>query len=359
MKGGSGGAEEREMDFSKIVQPLLKWYKKNARVLPWRNNPTPYRVWISEIMLQQTRVEAVKPYFERFMREIPDVRALAAVPVGKLLKLWEGLGYYSRARSLKKAAQAVVEEYGGHLPRSAAGLRKLPGIGDYTAGAIASIAYGLPEPAVDGNVLRVASRLAASRRDISSPAVRRDLREILRKIYPAGQAGAFTQSLMELGATVCLPGGAPLCSACPLAGLCRAHRDGVETALPVKAPKPPRRITELTVFLLLHGGRAALRRRPETGLLAGLWEFPNVPGTLSPAEADAVLSGWGIRPAAAEKLPAARHIFTHLEWHMTGYLIRAENESAGFIWTDLPGLFRDYAVPSAFGAYLNFLKRWA
>lgn len=345
------------MDYSEIVSPLLAWYAKNARLLPWRDNPTPYRVWVSEIMLQQTRVEAVKPYFERFMREIPDVQALATVPEEKLLKLWEGLGYYSRARSLKNAAQIVVRECGGELPQSAEELRKLPGIGDYTAGAVASIAYGLPEPAVDGNVLRVASRLAAFRQDVSLPAVKRELREKLQKVYPAGKAGAFTQALMELGATVCLPNGKPVCTRCPLAGLCAAHRSGVEMKLPVKPPKPERKKMDLTVFILLHEDRAALHRRPEKGLLAGLWEFPNAPGALSPAEADDVLRGWGVQAAGMEPLPAAKHIFTHLEWHMTGYLVRTENEAVGFTWADSCGLFRDYAVPSAFSAYLRLLKR--
>jgi A/G-specific adenine glycosylase len=344
------------MDYSEIVSPLLAWYAENARMLPWRDNPTPYRVWVSEIMLQQTRVEAVKPYFERFMREIPDVQALAAVSEEKLLKLWEGLGYYSRARSLKNAAQIVVREYDGKLPRNAEGLRKLPGIGDYTAGAVASIAYGLPEPAVDGNVLRVASRLEASKQDISLPAVKRELRKKLREVYPAGKASAFTQALMELGATVCLPNGKPICTRCPLAGLCAAHRFGSETELPVKPPKPKRKKMDLTVFILLHEGRAALHRRPEKGLLAGLWEFPNAPGALSPADAEKALRGWGVRPTEMEPLPPAKHIFTHLEWHMTGYLVHTENEAVGFTWADSCGLFRDYAVPSAFSAYLRLLR---
>ncbi|MCI1955399.1 MAG: A/G-specific adenine glycosylase [Oscillospiraceae bacterium] len=344
------------MDYSKIVSPLLKWYKRNARSLPWRDDPTPYRVWISEIMLQQTRVEAVKPYFERFLREIPDVRALAEIPEGRLLKLWEGLGYYSRARSLKKAAGVLLEQYGGRLPASAEELKKLPGIGEYTAGAIASIAYGLPEPAVDGNVLRVAARLAASHRDVSAPGVKRELRESLRAVYPAGNAGAFTQSLMELGATVCLPNGAPLCGACPLAGLCEARRKGEEAALPVKAPKAERRKEDRTVFLILCGGAVAVRRRPETGLLAGLWEFPGVGGALSPERAENVLRGWGLSVGTMEPLPKAKHVFSHIEWRMTGYFVRVPKTAAGFAWAEIPALFRDYAVPSAFRAHLKFLR---
>ena len=344
------------MDYAKIVSPLLAWYLQNARKLPWRDEPTPYRVWVSEIMLQQTRVEAVKPYYERFLRELPDISALASAPEEQLLKLWEGLGYYSRVRSLQKAARAVVERYGGELPADAEELRRLPGIGDYTAGAIASIAFGLPEPAVDGNVLRVAARLSASHEDISDPARKAELREILRKIYPAGKAGDFTQALMELGATVCLPNGTPRCEDCPLAELCEARRSGQETVLPVKAPKPQRREEKLTVFRLLHGSRAALRKRPETGLLAGLWEFPNRPGALSPAEAGDALRAWGVSAARTEPLPEARHVFTHLEWHMTGYLVRAENECDPFSWAEADSVLREYALPSAFKIYRKILK---
>ena len=347
------------MDYSQIVEPLLAWYAANARSLPWRDDPTPYRVWISEIMLQQTRVEAVKPYYERFLREAPDVRTLAAMPEEKLLKLWEGLGYYSRARSLQKAARIVAEQYGGELPRDARQLRTLPGIGEYTAGAIASIACGQPEPAVDGNVLRVAARLSASRRRIGDPEGKEELRGELRKVYPAGRESEFTQSLMELGATVCLPNGAPLCGACPLAALCAAHREGLERQLPAKAPKPERRREELTVFVMLCGGRAALRRRPESGLLAGLWEFPNVPGSLSPEQAAAQLERWGVHALKTEALPAAKHVFTHLEWNMTGYLTEAADAGGTFDWTELPELFRGRAVPSAFGAYRRLLAEKA
>ena len=347
------------MDFKEIVEPLLAWYAKNARSLPWRDDPTPYRVWISEIMLQQTRVEAVKPYFERFVRELPDVRALAEVPEDRLLKLWEGLGYYSRAKNLQKAARLMMERCGGALPQSAEELAKLPGVGGYTAGAVASIAYGLPEPAVDGNVLRVASRLEASRRDIAGPAVKKELRGRLRAAYPEGRASAFTQALMELGATVCLPNGAPLCESCPLAMLCEARRAGVQNELPVKAPKPARRVENRTVFLLLSGGMAALRRRPETGLLAGLWEFPNEAGKLSAAQAEETARAWGLAPASVEPLPPAKHVFTHVEWRMTGYLIRAEQPDGGFVWAEPEDLFRDYAVPSAYRAYLRTLRRLA
>ncbi len=347
------------MDFSQIVEPLLAWYGKNARVLPWRNDPTPYRVWVSEIMLQQTRVETVKPYFERFVREVPDVAALAALPEDRLLKLWEGLGYYSRARNLQKAARAVVERYGGRLPADAAELRKLPGIGDYTAGAVASIGFGLPEPAVDGNVLRVAARLSASHRDVSAPAVKRELAARLREIYPRGRAGAFTQALMELGATVCLPNGAPRCEACPLFSLCEGRKAGEAALLPVLAPKPARRTEERTVFLLLCGGAVAVRKRPETGLLAGLWEFPCAPGLLSPQQAAERIAAWGLSASELEALPDAKHVFTHLEWHMSGFLARVPKRNGAFVWPQRERIFRDYAIPSAYRVYLGCLRRFA
>ncbi|MGX8711302.1 MAG: A/G-specific adenine glycosylase [bacterium] len=349
----------------KIVKPLLSWYDANARVLPWRDNPTPYRVWVSEIMLQQTRVEAVKPYFERFTSELPTVAALAAAPEEQLMKLWEGLGYYSRARNLQKAARAVVEQYGGVLPEQPEELLLLPGIGEYTAGAVASIAYGKPAPAVDGNVLRVLSRVTASREPIGDLAVKRGFADRLREIYPAGRAGAFTQSLMELGAIVCVPNAAPKCEECPLSALCAAHAQGIEPELPVKAEKKKRTIEEKTVFLILCGEKAALRKRPEKGLLAGLWEFPNTPGRLSPQQAADWLKTLGVSPVKTERLPASKHIFTHREWHMTNYLVTAESTApdgaapdSGLVWADREELAQTYTLPTAFqGCLRQFLSR--
>ena len=304
-----------------LEKPLLSWYRRQARELPWRENRDPYRIWVSEIMLQQTRVAAVIPYYQRWMAELPDVAALAAVEEEKLLKLWEGLGYYSRARNLKKAAGVIMEQHGGQFPRHYAELLKLPGIGEYTAGAIASIAFGERVSAVDGNVLRVAARNALLEGDIMDTRFRREMRQRMDQATPANRPGDFNQALMDLGATVCLPGGAPLCDACPLAGFCAAHAAGREQSLPVKRKKAPRRLEEMTVFLLLHQGRVALRKRPDTGLLAGLWEFPHVPGALDEACAGAVLAFWGLRPLEWRQKIEAKHIFTHVEWHMTGYLL--------------------------------------
>ena len=338
-----------------MAEPLLAWYDAHKRTLPWRGTRDPYKIWVSEIMLQQTRVAAVIPYYQRWMAELPDVAALAAVEEEKLLKLWEGLGYYSRARNLKKAAGVIMEQHGGQFPHHYAELLKLPGIGEYTAGAIASIAFGERVSAVDGNVLRVATRTALLEGDIMDTRFRREMRQRMDQATPADRPGDFNQALMDLGATGCLPGGAPLCDACPLAGFCAAHAAGREQSLPVKRKKAPRRLEEMTVFLLLHQGRVALRKRPDTGLLAGLWEFPHVPGALDEAGAGAVLAFWGLRPLEWRQKIEAKHIFTHVEWHMTGYLLEVRQAAGDFTWaagTDLEVM----AVPSAFGNYLDEVR---
>ena len=339
------------------VAPLLGWYGANKRSLPWRDNPTPYRVWISEIMLQQTRVEAVKPYYRRFMAELPDVESLAAVDDDRLMKLWAGLGYYSRARNLKKAARLVVDEYGGVFPHSRGELLKLPGVGDYTAGAVASIAMNLPEPAVDGNVLRVVSRLTGSREDIAKPQTKQVFSDALRKIYPPGRCGDFTQALMELGATVCLPNGEPMCLVCPWRGLCAACREGSTDEIPVKAAKKARSIEEKTVFLLRCGEKAAFRRRPRAGLLAGMWELPNVEGVLPAAQASAQAAQWGAEPLCAVPAGKAVHVFTHKEWHMQGFRIECGREAEAFAWMTRSEFEAALALPSAFRGFLEFLWR--
>nr|NSL46802.1 A/G-specific adenine glycosylase [Dendrosporobacter quercicolus DSM 1736] len=334
-----------------IVQPLLAWYDANARILPWREQPTPYHVWISEIMLQQTRVEAVKPYFDRFIRTLPDIAALAHAPVEQLLKLWEGLGYYSRARNLQKAAGLMLDKYGGELPRSYEELRTLPGIGPYTAGAIASIAYGIPVPAVDGNVLRVVARLTACSEDIGKESVKKQMAGMLKQILPDDRTGDFNQALMELGAMICLPRGVAKCASCPVAGLCRARELDIVTTLPVKAAQKARRQEQKTVFVILAQGRVALKQRPAKGLLAGLWELPNENSCLTTAKAQELLALWGVRVDAIHKLPAAKHVFTHLEWQMTGYAVYAANCTAGLIWLKPEQLTENLALPTAFKPY--------
>ena len=332
--------------------PLLEWFRDNARTLPWRDDPTPYHVWLSEIMLQQTRVAAVLDYYRRFLEEAPDISALAALPEERLLKLWQGLGYYSRARNLQKAAKVIVDEYGGQFPADYANLRALPGVGDYTAGAICSIAFGQAVPAVDGNVLRVYARLCGDDGDISAPTMKKRAAAAVAAAMPLNAPGAFNQALMELGATVCLPKAAPLCEKCPAKGFCAALAQDRITELPVKAPKKPRRIEERTVWLISRGNRVALRRRPDKGLLAGLWEFPNEPGD-GPLPA-----AWGIKALSGEYAGQARHIFTHIEWRMTIRAARAASDSLppGWVWARGVELEEKYAVPSAFGRALELAK---
>ena len=331
---------------------IADWDAAVRRDLPWRRSPTPYHVWISEIMLQQTRIEAVIPYYERFLAELPDVAALAAVDDDRLMKLWEGLGYYSRARNLKKAAQQVIERFGGALPATVEELRSLPGIGDYTAGAIASLAFHQAEPAVDGNVLRVLSRLLASKDDVMSPAVRKAVTEQLRDVYPSGERAALlTEGLMELGETVCIPNGEPLCDACPAAALCRARAAGDPTQYAVRSAPKARRIEERTVLLLRCGGKYAIRRREEKGLLAGLWEFPSCEGTLTREEIAVQFPD----ALSLEPCGSAKHIFTHVEWHMTGWRVELPEEAPGYVWETAETIRTAYSVPTALKYYLKQL----
>lgn len=324
--------------------PLLEWFRDNARRLPWRDEPTPYHVWLSEIMLQQTRVAAVLDYYKRFLAEAPDPAALAALPEDRLMKLWQGLGYYSRARNLQKAAKVIVERYGGRFPADYAAVRALPGVGDYTAGAICSIAFGLAVPAVDGNVLRVYARLCGDGGDITAPRMKRKVAQAMERVIPVHAAGTFNQALMELGATVCLPNGTPLCPRCPARDFCTALAQERVDELPVKAPRRPRRVEERTVWLIFHQNRVALRRRPARGLLAGLWEFPHEPGD-GPLPA-----GWKIGVRSDEHVGQTRHIFTHIEWRLTLRAVEAETDAlpSGWVWADKSELEHQYAVPNAF-----------
>ncbi len=333
---------------------LLQWYDRAARDLPWRvkgGRGEPYRVWISEVMLQQTRVEAVIPYYARFLHALPDIPALAAVDTDMLYKLWEGLGYYSRARNLREAACICVSRYAGMLPDSRAALLELPGIGDYTAGAIASIAYGERVPAVDGNVLRVWARFTADARDILDVGVRREMRDAVAEIVPQNRPGDFNQAMMELGATLCGPNTAPRCEECPLRDSCRGYADGIAALLPTRAPKKPRRVEELTVILPYAQGRLGLRRRGESMVLAGQWEYPNVPGTLDEAGIVETLRTWELNPTKLTPLPPAKHLFTHIEWRMTAWRADVEKASPALTWASPDEIAASYALPSAFKAW--------
>lgn len=402
--------QEQEMAGS-----LLSWYRGNRRILPWREDPTPYHVWISEIMLQQTRVEAVKGYYARFTEELPDIPSLAAAPEDRVLKLWEGLGYYSRARNLQKAAQVICRDYGREMPRSLAELRKLPGIGPYTAAAIASIAFGENIPAVDGNLLRVFARTSLYSDDIRSEEAKKRASAYFASLFdaavrqqgsisgqnistdnaesdagteqtaespesknlysgaaagggpPANIPGSLNQALMDLGAGVCGPNGEPECGNCPWNRFCRAHimTPGREIQLPVMPAKKPRRVEELTVLLVQDAGRTVLRRRPGKGLLAGMYEFPETEGHLTEEEAVRYVRGLGFEPLHVEPVGEAKHIFSHVEWHMTGYAIRVDELSekgydskggAGAVLLAETGEIRDhYSIPSAFRYYREWI----
>ena len=330
-----------------LPQWLLPWYEQNKRDLPWRQDREPYHIWVSEIMLQQTRVEAVKGYYTRFLAALPDIPALAACDDDALHKLWEGLGYYSRVRNLKKAAQQIVSAYGGVFPRDYGSVRSLPGIGPYTAGAICSIAFDLPTPAVDGNVLRVVARLWDDGTPIDTPEMKLSVTQALEAVYPA-QAGLFTQALMELGATVCGPNRAPDCPRCPCAAHCLGYAHGTAAALPAKLPKREKRQEEKTVFILQCDGCFALRRRPPKGLLAGLWEFPNVPGTLTPEAAIGLLGDWNLRPSELEKSITRKHIFTHIVWEMRGIYAQVREKAPEFTWMTPGEINTQAALPTAF-----------
>jgi len=336
----------------KLPALLLPWFVKNARDLPWRKDKNPYHVWLSEIMLQQTRVEAVRGYFLRFLTAFPDIQTLASAEEDAVLKLWEGLGYYSRARNLQKAAQKIMDTYAGQFPKNHADILSLPGVGEYTAGAIASICFEAPTPAVDGNVLRVWARLTDSHTPIDLPKVKKEVTEVLRTIYPPGQCGDFTQSLMELGATVCIPK-APRCSICPLSSLCVARKNGTAAQLPKRTPKRARTVYEKTVFFLTHNGKVAVQKRQERGLLAGLWELPNIEGKLDASKAVHVVQGWEAAPDAPLRALERVHIFTHAEWHMICYYIPCKKTPTPFIWAERDALREKIALPTAFRMFLE------
>ena len=342
-------------DLSQIQKPLLEWYQIHQRNLPWRSDPTAYHVWISEIMLQQTRVEAVKGYYQRFLKALPDVYALSQVEEEVLLKLWEGLGYYNRAFNLKKAALIVVEKYQGILPSEYEELLKLPGIGSYTAGAIASIAYHKKVPAVDGNVFRVMTRLLASTKNIDEPSTRKWLEQLLLEILPE-DASIFNQALMEIGATVCLPNGEPKCLECPFFSFCEARKQNLIAEIPVRKKKKNRKIEEKTILLFYFHNKVALLKRDNKGLLKGMYEFPNVNHKMTQKEVLQYLKEEHLMALKIEPLKEAKHIFSHIEWHMTGYQIFLDDcESQKYIWVDLKD-FKEYAIPSAFSTYLELIK---
>lgn len=342
------------MSLQKLPAPLLAWYDANRRVLPWREEVSPYRTWVSEIMLQQTRVQAVLPYFQRFMDAAPDVAALAAMPEQQLMRLWQGLGYYSRARNLKRAAQTVVQDFGGEFPDSYDDLRRLAGIGDYTAGAILSIAFGQAVPAVDGNVLRVFARLYNDDADVMTPAAKRLFTRRVLDQMPKATPGPYNEALMELGALVCIPG-TPHCEACPLADRCLGYAAGRAGELPVKPAPKAKTTVPVTVALVESDAGLLLQRRPAKGLLAGLWQPAAWEKALTKDELTAALAKLGVQATLTEPLPPAKHVFTHRVWQLSGWRGRAGACALpdGFVWAAPEQLAEVYPVPNAFGAYVK------
>ena len=354
----------RKGDLSFLSKPLLAWYDDCRRILPWREDPTPYHVWVSEIMLQQTRVEAVKPYYKRFLEHLPDIQSLAEAPEELLLKLWEGLGYYNRVRNMQKAAIQVMEEYEGEMPGEYSKLLELKGIGSYTAGAIASIAFGQAVPAVDGNVLRVLARYRMDDALISDAQVKQRVEQELTEVMPKERPGEFNQAMMELGAMVCVPNGAPHCEECPLREGCKAHHENCALEYPKKATKKERTIEEKTILIIQDADRAALHKRANKGLLAGMYEFPNLEGHLTGEQVIAYLEENGLQSLHIKKLQDSKHIFSHKEWHMIGYAVRVDElapkvvteETQDWIFVEPARTEKEYPIPSAFAAYVPYLN---
>ena len=338
---------------SLIAEPLLRWFSQQKRALPWREDTEPYHVWVSEIMLQQTRIEAVTGYYARFTEALPDVRALSEIDDDALLKLWEGLGYYSRARNLKKAAQLIMTQYGGSFPQTFRELVKLPGIGDYTAGALASICFNERVPAVDGNVLRVIARVTGDRADVLLPGTKKAVTARLKAVMPA-EAGAFNEALMELGETVCLPNGQPLCASCPLQPQCIAARDGLTGGLPVRVKRTKRRRAEKTVFLICTpDGRIAIEKREEAGLLSGMYQLPNIDGYFFEEELKKLLTDRHLAVRELAFFKDVKHVFTHIDWLMKGCRVRVEGPGGHFLWVSRKELRESYPLPTAFQKFIS------
>ena len=334
---------------------LVNWYRVNKRDLPWREHKDPYRIWVSEIMLQQTRVEAVKPYYERFLKELPTVKALAEASEDKILKLWEGLGYYNRVRNMQKGAQQIMIDFAGEFPHTYEEILTLKGIGNYTAGAISSFAYGLPKPAVDGNVLRVITRILADASDITKQSTKTRIEQALQQVIPVDAASDFNQGLIELGAIVCVPNGEPKCEVCPVKTWCEARKEGLTDKIPVKTKAKERRIEKKTILIFRDGEKIAISKRGKKGLLAGLYELQNEPGHMTIEEVTRFSKEIGLMPIHIKELPTAKHIFSHVEWNMIGYEIRVDElektNKKGLLFIHPEDIVKDYPIPSAFDKY--------
>jgi len=341
-----------DLIYKQLPNRLLPWYKQNARKLPWRQDTEPYHIWLSEIMLQQTRVETVWAYYLHFLEQLPTIHSLANASEDQLFKLWEGLGYYNRARNLQKAARVIETQYGGHFPNQYKDIRALPGIGPYTAGAIASICFNLPYAAVDGNVLRIITRMTENDTPIDGMQIKTEIAAQLEKIYPKNDCGQFTQALMELGATICTPK-LPKCSDCPMNNSCRAYAHGTVLQYPIRLPKKNKHIEERTVFLLQFEDKYALTKRSDNGLLSGLWQLPNVPGKMDSNHALHTAEAFDIQPVKLYKEIHRVHIFTHIKWQITCYHILCSKKASDFVWATAQEIQTSYAIPTAFRMFLE------
>lgn len=348
------------MNQEELVQKLLFWFYEAKRDLPWRQNKNPYYIWVSEIMLQQTRVDTVKPYFERFIARFPDIETLSNANEDEVLKYWEGLGYYSRARNLLLAAREVKAKYGGVIPDDEERIRTLKGIGPYTMGAILSIAYDKPVPAVDGNVLRVISRIFAIEKDIAKPSTRKEIEELVRSIIPKSDPSGFNQALMELGALICLPR-TPKCSICPVEHLCVAREEGKEQRLPIKEKKESKKDVHLVTIVLFCNDKVLIRQRLEETLLKNLWEFPSWQINDKKQGIDfellQTLLDYGIHVEEVEYLGRITHIFSHLRWNMAVYmadvtLLEMDLPSIHYRWVNIEEL-QNYAFPVPYQKVMN------
>lgn len=333
---------------------LLNWYQQNKRDLPWRKDQNPYHVWISEIMLQQTRIEAVIGYYDRFIKRLPSIQDLAQINDDELLKLWEGLGYYTRARNLKKAAIMIMEEYDGIFPNTFEQIMSLPGIGEYTASAIGSICFSLKEVTIDGNVLRVYMRLQNCYDNVDDLKIRRKVRNELQKIMPE-EAGDFNQALMELGETICLPNGIPKCSECPLKNFCKSYQNDTYLELPIKNKKKDKKEEKYTILLFYYKSQFVLEKRKESGLLQNLWQFPNIQGHLTKKQLENYLKENKIKFLKVKKSVSYTHIFTHKRWNMISYMVELDKNDYNMNWNDLKTL-KERAIPTAFMPFLKELK---
>ena len=333
---------------------LLNWYQQNKRDLPWRKDQNPYHVWISEIMLQQTRIEAVIGYYDRFIKRLPSIQDLAQINDDELLKLWEGLGYYTRARNLKKAAIMIMKEYDGIFPNTFEQIMSLPGIGEYTASAIGSICFSLKEVTIDGNVLRVYMRLQNCYDNVDDLKIRRKVRNELQKIMPE-EAGDFNQALMEFGETICLPNGIPKCSECPLKNFCKSYQNDTYLELPIKNKKKDKKEEKYTILLFYYKSQFVLEKRKESGLLQNLWQFPNIQGHLTKKQLENYLKENKIKFLKVKKSVSYTHIFTHKRWNMISYMVELDKNDYNMNWNDLKTL-KEKAIPTAFMPFLKELK---